>query len=61
MLLQKTKAFHKLKDDVPKEVKTRRQHEIAAVFRREADKLNRAQIGQTQIVLIEGVSFKTRM
>ena len=53
--LQKTRAHHRLKDDVPHEVKIRRHSEMKKTFREEAEKLNMAQIGQTQLILVEGV------
>lgn len=53
---QKTRAHHRLNDDVPEDVKARRHHELANVFREEAQKLNEALIGTEQIVLVEGVS-----
>ncbi len=52
---QKTSAFHRLSDNVPEEVKHRRHLELVAAFREEAEKLNQAQIGQLQLVLVEGV------
>ena len=54
--LQKTHAHHRLTDDVAQEVKLQRHTELAQVFREEAHLLNQAQIGQLQLVLLEGVS-----
>ena len=56
--MQKTRAYHRLKDDVPDEVKIRR-HELKKIFREEAQKLNMAQIGQIQLILVEGVSKRS--
>ena len=53
--MQKTRAYHRLKDDVPDEVKIRRHEELKKIFREEAQKLNMAQIGQIQLILVEGV------
>lgn len=54
--IQKTHAFHRLQDDVPVEVKQRRLEECITVFRGEAERVNAALIGSTQLVLVEGVS-----
>ncbi len=58
-MLQKTRAHHRLKDDVPEDVKSRRHHELCDTFRKESEKLNQAQIGQLQLILIEGVRMTT--
>uniref|UniRef100_A0A1I7T9A2 CDK5RAP1-like protein n=1 Tax=Caenorhabditis tropicalis TaxID=1561998 RepID=A0A1I7T9A2_9PELO len=52
----KTRAHHRLTDDVPEEVKQRRHLDLTTVFREEALKLNESLIGTEQIVLIEGKS-----
>ncbi|CAL2036140.1 unnamed protein product [Caenorhabditis brenneri] len=52
----KTRAHHRLTDDVPEEVKNRRHLDLTTVFREEALKLNQALIGTQQTVLIEGKS-----
>ncbi|XP_022264730.1 mitochondrial tRNA methylthiotransferase CDK5RAP1 isoform X5 [Canis lupus familiaris] len=54
---QKTRAYHRLKDDVPEEVKLRRLEELITVFREEATKANMASVGSTQLVLVEGNGF----
>ncbi|XP_064594483.1 mitochondrial tRNA methylthiotransferase CDK5RAP1-like [Liolophura sinensis] len=56
---QKTHASHRLKDDVPVEVKARRHLELTNEFRLIAERLNLSQIGQQQLVLIEGDSKKS--
>ncbi|XP_037352755.1 mitochondrial tRNA methylthiotransferase CDK5RAP1 [Talpa occidentalis] len=56
---QKTRAYHRLKDDVPEEVKLRRLEELITVFREEATKVNRSSVGCTQLVLVEGVSKRS--
>ncbi|KAL8579579.1 CDK5 regulatory subunit associated protein 1 [Nucella lapillus] len=56
---QKTRAFHRLKDEVPAEVKQRRHTELVAAFRTEAEKLHAAQIGSKQLVLVEGSSKRS--
>lgn len=54
-LKQKTRAYHRLKDDIPEEVKLRRLEELITVFREEATKANKTFVGCTQLVLVEGV------
>ncbi|KAJ7332261.1 hypothetical protein JRQ81_014441 [Phrynocephalus forsythii] len=56
---QKTRAFHRLQDDVPPEVKIRRVMELNTVFREGASKANAAAVGQTQVVLVEGPSRRS--
>lgn len=55
-LFQKTRAYHRLQDDVPAEVKRRRLEELISVFREEATRVNGAMVGRSQLVLVEGVS-----
>ena len=54
--LQKTHAYHKMKDDVPEDVKLRRLKEIIEVTRIGNAEINGRQVGSEQLVLIEGVS-----
>ncbi|KAK7107160.1 hypothetical protein V1264_015121 [Littorina saxatilis] len=56
---QKTRAFHRLTDDVPADVKQRRHMELVAAFRTEAEKIHSSQIGSRQLVLVEGVSKRS--
>uniref|UniRef100_A0A8C4XBQ1 Mitochondrial tRNA methylthiotransferase CDK5RAP1 n=1 Tax=Erpetoichthys calabaricus TaxID=27687 RepID=A0A8C4XBQ1_ERPCA len=56
----KTHAFHRLEDNVPGEVKQRRLEELIGVFREEASKLNCSVVGSTQLILVEGVSKRSR-
>ncbi|XP_063139213.1 mitochondrial tRNA methylthiotransferase CDK5RAP1 isoform X3 [Rattus norvegicus] len=56
---QKTRAYHRLKDDVPEEVKLRRLEELITVFREEASKVNATSVGCTQLVLVEGFSKRS--
>ncbi|XP_054836537.1 mitochondrial tRNA methylthiotransferase CDK5RAP1 [Eublepharis macularius] len=56
---QKTRAFHRLQDDVPSEVKLRRLKELMAVFREEAAVANAATVGRAQVVLVEGPSRRS--
>ena len=52
---QKTRAFHRLTDDVAAEVKQRRHMELVAAFRTEAVRIHASQIGSKHLVLVEGV------
>ncbi|XP_043351730.1 mitochondrial tRNA methylthiotransferase CDK5RAP1 isoform X3 [Dermochelys coriacea] len=56
---QKTRAYHRLQDDVPVEVKRRRLEELISVFRAEATRANGAMVGRSQLVLVEGTDVKT--
>ncbi|XP_055291535.1 mitochondrial tRNA methylthiotransferase CDK5RAP1 isoform X3 [Moschus berezovskii] len=56
---QKTRAYHRLKDDIPEEVKLRRLEELITVFREEATKANKSFVGCTQLVLVEGPSKRS--
>uniref|UniRef100_A0A663N970 Mitochondrial tRNA methylthiotransferase CDK5RAP1 n=1 Tax=Athene cunicularia TaxID=194338 RepID=A0A663N970_ATHCN len=56
---QKTRAYHRLQDDVPADVKKRRLEELIAVFREEAARANEALVGQSQLVLVEGPSKRS--
>ncbi|XP_003229395.1 mitochondrial tRNA methylthiotransferase CDK5RAP1 [Anolis carolinensis] len=58
---QKTRAFHRLKDDVPLDVKRRRVKELTDVFREGASKANAAAVGQMQVVLVEGPSKRSAL
>lgn len=54
--LQKTHAYHHLKDTVPESVKKRRTQEVIDCARQGMLGLNQIQIGQEQLILIEGVN-----
>ncbi|XP_067410055.1 mitochondrial tRNA methylthiotransferase CDK5RAP1 isoform X2 [Emydura macquarii macquarii] len=56
---QKTRAYHRLQDDVPAEVKHRRLEELISVFREEASRANGAMLGRSQLVLVEGPSKRS--
>ncbi|KAH0619341.1 hypothetical protein JD844_019382 [Phrynosoma platyrhinos] len=58
---QKTRAFHRLKDDVPPDVKRHRVKELTDVFREGASQANVAAVGQTQVVLVEGPSKRSAL
>ncbi|XP_077807587.1 mitochondrial tRNA methylthiotransferase CDK5RAP1 isoform X4 [Macaca mulatta] len=57
--MRQTRAYHRLKDDVPEEVKLRRLEELITVFREEATKANQISVGCTQLVLVEGLSKRS--
>ncbi|XP_050169380.1 mitochondrial tRNA methylthiotransferase CDK5RAP1 [Myiozetetes cayanensis] len=56
---QKTRAYHRLQDDVPAAVKRRRLEELITTFREEAATANVALVGQDQLVLVEGPSKRS--
>ncbi|NWI16527.1 CK5P1 protein, partial [Crypturellus soui] len=56
---EKTRAYHRLQDDVPADVKRRRLQELIAVFREEAARANGAAVGSSQVVLVEGPSKRS--
>jgi tRNA A37 methylthiotransferase MiaB len=45
-----------LQDDVPREVKVQRVTEVNDIFREQWQEMNLQQVGETQLVLVEGVS-----
>lgn len=51
-----TVAFDKLADDVPDEIKRRRNNELLAMQGRISDELSRGQVGKTLGVFVEGLS-----
>ncbi|NXC85930.1 CK5P1 protein, partial [Cercotrichas coryphoeus] len=56
---QKTRAHHRLQDDVPADVKKRRLEQLIATFREEAARANATLLGQAQLVLVEGPSKRS--
>ncbi|KAM4740760.1 mitochondrial tRNA methylthiotransferase CDK5RAP1 isoform 2-T2 [Anableps anableps] len=56
---KKTHAFHRLQDDVAPQVKQRRLEECIGVFREEAERVNGAVVGSTELVLVEGGSKRS--
>ncbi|XP_065838045.1 mitochondrial tRNA methylthiotransferase CDK5RAP1-like isoform X2 [Oscarella lobularis] len=57
---QKTHAYHKLNDDVPKDVKQKRLQEVVTAFYSLAEKKQREKIGQRHLVLVEGASKRSK-
>nr|XP_045603338.1 mitochondrial tRNA methylthiotransferase CDK5RAP1-like [Procambarus clarkii] len=58
---EKTHAHHKLADDIPFSVKVDRLQRMVELFRTEVTKINKAQVGQQQLVLVEGASKRSHM
>ncbi|XP_076047037.1 mitochondrial tRNA methylthiotransferase CDK5RAP1-like [Oratosquilla oratoria] len=58
-LREKTPAHRRFEDDVPSNVKLDRLDRMIKLFRQEALKLNQAQIGEKQLVLVEGHSKRS--
>lgn len=56
---EKTTAHRRYKDDVESHIKIDRMNRMVALYRKEVEKLNRAQIGQHQLVLVEGASKRS--
>jgi len=56
---EKTKAYHRLEDNVPNEVKSKRYIEILNTFRTLATQLNMSKINQTHLVLIDKLSKRS--
>ncbi|UYV77258.1 CDK5RAP1 [Cordylochernes scorpioides] len=56
---QRTQAHRQLQDNVPEEVKGRRVREALDVFRENALELNNKQLGQIQLVMVEGRSKRS--
>ncbi|ESO89975.1 hypothetical protein LOTGIDRAFT_178952 [Lottia gigantea] len=56
---EKTQAFHRLVDDVPLDIKKRRLDEIVYTFRELVLERHKNQIGQEQLVLVEGISKRS--
>jgi tRNA A37 methylthiotransferase MiaB len=53
---ERTRAYHKLKDDVPLETKMRRLREIVLEYNATASKLAQREIGKQAVVLVESPS-----
>ncbi|XP_033098301.1 CDK5RAP1-like protein [Anneissia japonica] len=56
---QKTHAYHKMKDDVPEEVKKRRLDEMITIARESMTKVNEGYVGKEMLVLVEGKSRRS--
>ncbi|KAG7171201.1 CDK5RAP1-like protein [Homarus americanus] len=60
-LREKTPAHRKLVDDVPHSVKLDRLQRMCGLFRTEVAKINRMQVGQQQLILVEGASKRSNL
>ncbi|RUS82227.1 hypothetical protein EGW08_010003 [Elysia chlorotica] len=58
---QKTRAYHRLEDNVPKEVKMKRHEELHATFRKHAEVRHMAQVGEKHLILVEGESKRSSL
>lgn len=56
---EKTTAHRKYEDNVPQEVKLNRMKNMVQTFRKHAENLNRLQIGQRHLILVEGRSKRS--
>lgn len=56
---EKTSAYRRYVDNVDNKIKLERVQRMSKVYRSEADKLNKSQIGQQQLILIEGESKRS--
>uniref|UniRef100_A0A1B6FBU2 CDK5RAP1-like protein n=1 Tax=Cuerna arida TaxID=1464854 RepID=A0A1B6FBU2_9HEMI len=57
---EKTTAHRRYKDDVQSDVKQKRVDILVNQFRDDAEELNNAQIGSTQLILVEGESKRSK-
>ena len=55
-----TTAFDRIPDDIPDEIKRRRNNDLLAVQHKISDEIAQAQIGRTLEIFIEGVSVRER-
>ncbi|XP_044738922.1 CDK5RAP1-like protein [Chrysoperla carnea] len=56
---EKTTAYRRYEDDVPHNVKMKRLDQMINLYRNEVAKINQSQIGQHQLILIEGQSRRS--
>lgn len=57
---ERTKAYHRLKDDVPTEIKNQRYLEMVDTFRTCAAELNKSKLNQIHLVLIDKISKRSK-
>ncbi|KAM7542667.1 hypothetical protein Aperf_G00000015570 [Anoplocephala perfoliata] len=58
-LRNKTRAYHRLEDNIPQEVKSSRHNELKQALRAAAYRFNQSLIGTIQLVLVESVSKRS--
>ncbi|CAB3230251.1 unnamed protein product [Arctia plantaginis] len=56
---EKTTAYRRYKDDVPDHIKKYRHNRMIDIYKRKCQLLNEAEIGNTHLVLVEGVARKS--
>jgi tRNA A37 methylthiotransferase MiaB len=59
-LREKTHAHRRMEDNVPADVKQHRLERMNLVLRQTTERLNKAQIGSQQLVLVEGVGYSSK-
>ncbi|XP_058129817.1 CDK5RAP1-like protein [Anopheles ziemanni] len=58
---EKTTAHRRYRDDIPEDVKKDRLRQMIVAYRTEAERLNRAFVGRTELILVENFSKRSRM
>lgn len=58
---EKTTAHRRYQDNVPQLIKQKRMETLIGVYRATVENVNKAQIGQTQLVLVEGQSKRSKL
>ncbi|VDK22954.1 unnamed protein product [Taenia asiatica] len=58
-LRSKTRAFYRLEDDVPAQIKARRHNELKTALRSAALRFNKSLTGSTELVLVESISKRS--
>ncbi|CAK1550324.1 unnamed protein product [Leptosia nina] len=56
---EKTAAYRRYKDDVPDNIKKARHDKMVQLYRRKCERLNNLEVGNTHLVLVEGVAPKS--
>lgn len=58
---EKTTAHRRYEDDIPRNVKIERLQRMNVIYRSHLEQINRMQIGQLQLILVEGFSKKSNL
>lgn len=58
---EKTAAHRRYNDDIPRNIKIERLQRMNVIYRSHLEHINRVQIGQLQLVLVEGFSKKSNL
>ncbi|XP_022123723.2 CDK5RAP1-like protein [Pieris rapae] len=56
---EKTAAHRRYKDDVPEQIKKARHYRMVELYRRKCEEINRKEIGNHHLVLVEGIAPKS--